>query len=86
MGSPCGFPSRPIRRILTVYDQETRQAVTTLELGQAQSGYERLNNLVSEQAAQIAFNDISYALAGVFLLAIVLVWFAKPPFVPKAKP
>lgn len=37
-------------------------------------------------AAQIAFNDISYALAGVFLLAIVLVWFAKPPFGPKAKP
>lgn len=71
---------------LTAYDQDTHQAVATLGQGQAQLGYERLNSLLSEQATQIAFNDISYALAGVFLLAIVLVWFARPPFVPKAKP
>ena len=34
---------------------------------------------------EIAFNEVSYALAGVFLVAIVLVWFAKPPFVPRRK-
>lgn len=70
---------------LTPYDQETRQAVTILGQGYPQQGNQLLDNLVTEQATQLAFNDVSYALAGVFLIAIVLVWFAKPPFIPRAK-
>lgn len=70
---------------LTVYEQSTRQAVATLGQGYPAVGHERLNNLLTEQATQLAFNDVSYALTGIFLLAIMLVWFAKPPFVPKRK-
>ena len=70
---------------LSDYDTTTRTTVTQLGNGDLLVGLARLNHLVDLQASQIAFNEVSYALAGVFLVAIVLVWFAKPPFVPRRK-
>ena len=70
---------------LSTYDATTRQAVSTLGHGNPTLGHELLNRMVDVQASQIAFNDVALVLGAAFLLAIALVWFAKPPFIPRAK-
>ena len=46
----------------------------------------RLNHYLDQLAYQMSFNDVAYALGWVFMLAIAVVWLAKPPFTPKAPP
>lgn len=46
----------------------------------------RLNQHLDQLAYQMSFNDVAYALGWVFMLAIAVVWLAKPPFTPKAPP
>lgn len=70
---------------LSAYDATTRQAVSTLGHGNPAQGHELLNRLIEVQATQIAFNDVALMLGSAFLVAIALVWLAKPPFVPRAK-
>ncbi|MFT4197847.1 MAG: DHA2 family efflux MFS transporter permease subunit [Pseudoxanthomonas sp.] len=49
--------------------------------GQAlQHGAVLLNYMIGQQAAQIGFNEIFHLLGIAFLLVIVFVWIAKPPF------
>ncbi|HET7931253.1 MAG TPA: DHA2 family efflux MFS transporter permease subunit [Rhodanobacteraceae bacterium] len=40
-----------------------------------------MNRVISQQAAQISFNDLFVILGGVFFALIVVVWFARPPFI-----
>lgn len=70
---------------LSAYDATTRQAISTLGHGNPAQGHELLNRLIDVQATQIAFNDVALVLGSAFLVAIALVWLAKPPFVPRAK-
>ena len=67
-------------------DAATRQALATLGHGNPARGHELLNRLVDLQATQMAFNDVALVLGSAFLVAIALVWLAKPPFVARAKP
>jgi DHA2 family multidrug resistance protein len=45
-----------------------------------------LNRIVDMQAATLAVNDVFWGFALIFLLAMVAVWFAKPPFVSGGTP
>jgi DHA2 family multidrug resistance protein len=65
-------------------DPAIRQTVTTLGHGDLQQGAMVLNGMISQQAAQIGFNEIFHLLGILFLVVIVFVWFAKPPFAAKA--
>ncbi|MEP6633393.1 MAG: DHA2 family efflux MFS transporter permease subunit [Luteimonas sp.] len=69
---------------ISAYDPAIRQTVETLGRGDPQRGAVVLNQMISQQAAQIGFNEIFHLLGILFLVVIVFVWFAKPPFVAKA--
>lgn len=65
------------------YDPSIQQTVTTLGGGDPQRGAMMLNGMISQQAAQIGFNEIFHLLGILFLVVIVFVWFARPPFSAK---
>ena len=48
-----------------------------------QRGAVVLNQMISQQATQIGFNEIFHLLGILFLVVIVFVWFARPPFAAK---
>lgn len=71
---------------VSLYDPATRRALAGVGHGSPMIAESILNQTISLQAEQIAFNEVSFALGCVFLVAIGLVWFAKPPFGPRPKP
>ena len=68
---------------ISAYDPATQQTVAALGGGDPQRGAIVLNRMILQQAAQIGFNEIFHLLGILFLVVIVVVWFAKPPFVTK---
>ena len=52
--------------------------------GDIQRGAVVLDQMISQQALQIGFNEIFYVLGMIFILVIGFVWIAKPPFGAKA--
>lgn len=44
-----------------------------------------INQLLTQQAYQISFNELFHMLGWLFLILIPLVWMTKPPFTPKAR-
>ena len=58
--------------------------VTSVGQGDPQRGALLLNQMISQQATQIGFNEIFHFLGWMFLAVIVFVWLAKPPFGGKA--
>ena len=48
-----------------------------------QRGAGVLEMMMSNQAAQIGFNEIFHLLGIIFLVVIAFVWLAKPPFAAK---
>lgn len=68
---------------ISAYDPSIQQTVTTLGSGDPQRGAMMLNGMISQQAAQIGFNEIFHLLGILFLVVIVFVWFARPPFSAK---
>lgn len=69
---------------IVALDPATQQVATTLGRGDLQRGAMVLNQMISQQAAQIGFNEIFHLLGILFLLVIAFVWIAKPPFGAKA--
>lgn len=67
-------------------DPGMMQTVTQLGGGDIQRGLAMLERMISQQAAQIGFNEIFHALGIIFLLVIGFVWFARPPFAAKGGP
>ncbi|GAA3922667.1 DHA2 family efflux MFS transporter permease subunit [Luteimonas lutimaris] len=65
------------------HDPGMLQTVTQLGQGDVQRGALVLNQMISQQAVQIGFNEIFHLLGILFLVVIVFVWFAKPPFAAK---
>lgn len=65
-------------------DPAMQQTVTALGHGDLQHGAMVLNGMISQQAAQIGFNEIFHLLGILFLVVIAFVWIAKPPFGAKA--
>ncbi|GAB3386012.1 DHA2 family efflux MFS transporter permease subunit [Lysobacter fragariae] len=69
---------------LSAYDPSTIDAVSRLGGGDLQRGAFIMDRMISNQAAQIGFNEIFHLLGIIFLVVIAFVWFARPPFVAKA--
>ncbi len=65
------------------YDPAIQQTVATLGGGDPQRGAVVLNQMISQQAAQLGFNEVFHLLGILFLVVIVFVWIAKPPFLAK---
>ena len=68
---------------ISAYDPATQQTVPRWASGDLQRGAVVLNQMISQQAVQIGFNEIFHLLGILFLVVIVFVWFAKPPFAAK---
>lgn len=64
-------------------DPAVQQAIDALGQGDPQRGAMVLNQMISQQAAQIGFNEIFHLLGILFLAVIAFVWIAKPPFAAK---
>lgn len=71
---------------ISAYDPATMASVTRLGNGDVQTGAAMLERLISNQAAQIGFNEIFYLIGMIFLSVIIFVWMAKPPFAAKLGP
>ena len=69
---------------ISAHDPAMLQTVTAIGQGDLQRGAVVLNGMISQQAVQIAFNEIFHLLGILFLLVILFVWFAKPPFTAKS--
>ena len=67
-------------------DPDMLHAATQIGQGDLQRGAFMLDRMISQQAVQIGFNEIFYALGIIFLIVITFVWLAKPPFVAKGGP
>jgi len=65
---------------ISLYDPSSLSSVLALGTGDVQRGAAMLERMITQQASQIGFNEIFYALGWMFLMIIVLVWFARPPF------
>ncbi|HEV2607303.1 MAG TPA: DHA2 family efflux MFS transporter permease subunit [Xanthomonadaceae bacterium] len=65
---------------ISMYDPSSLSSVLALGTGDVQRGAAVLERTITQQASQIGFNEIFYALGWMFLLIIVLLWFARPPF------
>jgi DHA2 family multidrug resistance protein len=70
---------------ITPYNEVSVQALAALKqaTGSGQAALAALNQSITQQAYQIAFNELFYALTIIFLLLIPVVWTTKPPFTPK---
>lgn len=71
---------------VSAYDPATMQQVAALGGGDPQTGAAVLERMITQQAAQIGFNEIFHLLGIIFLCVIAFVWLAKPPFGAKAGP
>jgi len=65
-------------------DPTMLETVSRLGGGDMQQGAAILDRMIANQAAQIGFNEIFHLLGILFIVVIVFVWFAKPPFAAKA--
>lgn len=68
---------------IDAYDPGMQQTVAALGQGDVQRGAVVMNQMISQQAVQIGFNEIFHLLGILFLVVIVFVWFARPPFSAK---
>lgn len=71
---------------IDAYTPTVRETVAALGQGDLQRGAMIVDRMISQQAAQIGFNEIFHALGIIFLGVIVFVWMAKPPFAAKVGP
>jgi len=62
------------------YNPTFNQAVTQMgNLGLSQSqAHGLINNMATQQAAQLGVNDLFYISAVIFVLLIALIWITKP--------
>ena len=61
-------------------DPAAMQTVAQYGGGDLQRGAAVLERMISNQAAQLGFNEIFHLLGIIFLGVILFVWLAKPPF------
>ncbi|MEO8810964.1 MAG: MFS transporter, partial [Rhodanobacter sp.] len=71
---------------ITAYSPATQAAMQQLGHGNEQVGGSLINGMITQQGFQISFNELFHALGWIFLALILVIWFAKPPFTPKARP
>ncbi|HVI59284.1 MAG TPA: DHA2 family efflux MFS transporter permease subunit [Luteimonas sp.] len=65
-------------------DPAIQRTVEAIGQGDLQRGAMLLDHMIFQQAAQIGFNEIFHLLGILFIVVIVFVWLARPPFGAKA--
>jgi len=69
---------------ITEYSPITRAALATLApQGNLQVGSSLIDGMITQQAYQISFDELFYALGWIFFALVIFIWFAKPPFISK---
>lgn len=69
----------------TPYDNSAQMTLQAAGVsGQASNGF--LEQMITQQAFQISFNEVFHLLGWVFFSLIVVVWLARPPFGAKSGP
>jgi DHA2 family multidrug resistance protein len=71
---------------ITAYSPTAQTAMTQLGQGDQQVSGSIINNMITQQGYQISFNEVFHALGWIFIALVLVIWLAKPPFAPKAKP
>ncbi|MCL2656359.1 MAG: DHA2 family efflux MFS transporter permease subunit [Betaproteobacteria bacterium] len=67
----------------TPFDPVTQEAIQSLGHGKIEAAAAMLDQMITQQAYQISFNEIFHGLGWMFLSLIVVVYLAKPPFMGK---
>jgi DHA2 family multidrug resistance protein len=72
---------------VTSYDVPLHNAITQLQsLGfTLKASYAQIYAMVTNQSYMLATNDIFWLSGYIFISLIILIWFAKPPFLTKGK-
>lgn len=70
---------------ISAYNPQTQNALANSG-GDVQQFAAGINGAITQQGVQISFNNIFYAMGWIILALIVVIWLARPPFVPKAGP
>ena len=68
------------------YNPTSQAAMSQLGHGDTQVAGSVINNMITQQAYQISFNEVFHALGWVFVGLIFVIWLARPPFGAKAGP
>ncbi|TBR35936.1 MULTISPECIES: DHA2 family efflux MFS transporter permease subunit [Dyella] len=71
---------------ITPYDPTAQAALNTIGHGDTQAAATTINNMITQQAYQISFNEVFHVLGWVFVSLVFVVWLAKPPFTAKGGP
>ncbi|KES21289.1 MULTISPECIES: DHA2 family efflux MFS transporter permease subunit [unclassified Pseudomonas] len=70
---------------ITTFDSGTRNSLELLGQGDPQLGASLLNQMITQQAYQISFNELFHALGWIFLILMSVIWLTRPPFSGKAR-
>lgn len=69
---------------ITAYSPATNREISELASGVgAESGLSVLDKMITQQAYQISFDELFFALGWIFLALVLVIWLTKPPFTPK---
>jgi DHA2 family multidrug resistance protein len=68
---------------ITAYDPTVQGALEQLGHGDLQRAAGLLNNVITRQAYQLSFNEVFHVLGWLFFALVLVIWFAKPPFLGK---
>jgi DHA2 family multidrug resistance protein len=69
---------------ITPYSPTAQTAISQLGRGNATTGSDVINNMITQQAYQISFNEVFHVLGWIFIGLIVVIWMTRPPFAAKA--
>ncbi|HEY8328890.1 MAG TPA: DHA2 family efflux MFS transporter permease subunit [Rhodanobacter sp.] len=70
---------------ITAYSPTAQAAIGQLGHGDNQLAGGIINDMITQQAYQISFNEVFRALGWIFLALVLVIWLARPPFTPKAR-
>jgi DHA2 family multidrug resistance protein len=69
---------------ITAYDPPAQAALEQLGKGDLPRAANLLNNMITRQAYQLSFNEVFHVLGWLFFGLVLLIWFARPPFLARA--
>ena len=69
---------------INVYNPTALDALNQVGHNDVQAGANILNEMITQQAYQISFNELFYALGWIFFALIACIWLVKPPFAAKS--
>ena len=69
---------------ITAYDPSPQATLQAAGVSSTQAANATLEQMITQQAYQISFNEVFHLLGWVFFGLIVVIWMARPPFTAKA--